>query len=257
MDPVCHCPLDRVENKLPKCLTCRGNANPRAALDKALLWLGEWMGRNFTERVPIIIDSGRGCQAWIRLADIPLNDKMKHGEISDVGVTRFTVRRANGYWLAQLDKKLGLCFGCKIDTSVSDLPRVMRCPGTVNIKTGKTATFIVASIEVFVGLSTLLVNGTPEPTFAIPDGPSGLAADITWQDAFPHLTKMAQDYLRFGQEEPGRHKVMWHTAKKLQEIGCYREEARKALRWANRLRGKEAKLPPDQVEHALDTAFGA
>jgi hypothetical protein len=49
---------------------------------------------------------------------------------------------------------------------------------------------------------------------------------------------------------------MWHTAKKLQELGCSREEARKALRWANRLKGKEAALPRDQVEHALATAYG-
>jgi len=220
------------------------------ALEEALLWLGEWMGTDFKRRRPIIIDSGRGRQAWIRLGDYPFD-----GEYTP-RVDRSMARRANGYWLKKLDERLGMCHGCRIDTSVSDLPRVMRCPGTINMKTGRQARFVEWPDTVFEGLGTRLIVGTPKRFLVDPEPPTGVAAGQEWTSVFQHLTLMAQNYLRFGQEEPGRHKVMWHTAKKFQELGVLKEEARKALRWANRLKGKEAKLPLDQVEHALNTAYG-
>jgi hypothetical protein len=227
--------------------------DPERALDEALLWLGEWTGTDFVRERPIIIDSGRGRQAWIRLEDVPLHDfKAPEG-----ATTRGVARRSNGYWLKTLDEKLGMCHGCRIDTSVSDLPRVMRCPGTINMKTGRQARFVEWPATVFVGLAKKLVDGTPKRFLVDPDPVQGLAAGLEWTTVFPHLTQMAQNYLRYGQDEPGRHKVMWHTAKKLSELGCSKEEARKALRWANTLKGKEMKLPLDQVEHALNTAYGA
>jgi len=236
--------------------------NAENALSVALLWFGEWMGWDFDAHKgmrPIIIDSGRGMQAWIRLEDIALDDVTVNIGISTqrrVFLSRMVARRANGYWLKKLDEKLGVCHGCRIDTSVSDLPRVMRCPGTVNVKTGRTAEFVHATDYVFKGLAELIVSGTPSAALTDPEPPTDLEAGLPWQEVFPHLTRMAQTYLSQGQEEPGRHKVMWHTAKKLHELGVTRQEARKALRWANALKGEDAALPPDQVKHALDTAYG-
>lgn len=199
------------------------------------------------------------------MEDVVLDDNFGEGRIvgaaepgggSTEVIHRGTVRRVNGYWLKKLDERLGVTNGCRIDTSVSDLPRVMRCPGTINIKTGREAQFIEATDYVQRGLAHLLVTGTPPKALRDPTPTKGVAAGQTWQRVFPHLTRMAQLYLSQGQEEPGRHKVMWHTAKKLQELGVLREEARKALRWANKLKGKEEALPTDQIEHALDTAYG-
>lgn len=221
----------------------------KAALDAALYLLGKWLKEDFSvERGvrPIIIDSGRGMQAWIRLNDLVLDERM-----------RSIARRVNGFWLKKLDAELGLTHGCRIDTSVSDLPRVMRCPGTVNIKTGRMAKFVNTSAHVYTGLAERMHAQVPEKALTDPDVPEGVAPGQPWQFVYHHLTITAQTYLTQGQAEPGRHRAMWHTAKKLFELGVTRREARKALTWANRLQGEEEELEPEQIEHALDTSYGA
>jgi len=221
--------------------------NAQAALDEALLWLGAWVGRDFSMYPPITIDSGRGRQAWIRLQDVPLDD-------SGENVHPRVARAVNGYWLKKLDERLGLVHGCRVDTSVADLCRPMRCPGTVNQKTGRQANFIVRTGHVFRGLETLLTVGTPKEVTAAPPVTVSRPG-LSWQKAFSSLTLTAQTYLLHGQEEPGRHKTMFHTAKKLQEVGCTRESVRRAITYANSLRGEDSALETKDIEHALDTAF--
>jgi len=268
MDPVCFCTEEQKgKRKAQRCGTCRGKADPAAALGEALACFGKWVGLDFVnipDQRPIVIDSGRGCQAWIRLGDVLLRDDpgiAPLGRIVDLSgwldevVSRSTVRRTHSHWLKRLDAALGVRYGCRLDTSVSDLPRVMRCPGTINVKTGRMAKFIVATHRKFPGLARTLVEGTPVSVFIEPEV-GEVAPGQPWQMVFSHLTRSAQDYLLYGQEEPGRHKVMWHTARKFQEVGVTRPEARRALIWANALKGEEEELPTDQVEHALNTAYG-
>jgi len=240
--------------------------DPEPALEEALLWLGEWAGRNFApggDRRPLIIDSGRGRQAWVRLGD---HELMPDGQVeittvhSDFGsvfdVTswdRRTVRKTCGYWLSKVAEKVGLCHGCKLDTSTSDLPRPMRMPGTYNQKTGRMARIVEPGVT-FHGLGHLLVAGTPDSVLKEPDVVP-LQPGLRWQHALHKLTLSSKTYLKEGHAEPGRHKVMWHTARKLHELGISREEARRALTQANRLKGESEELGADQIEHALDTAF--
>lgn len=220
--------------------------DPAPALEEALLWLGEWHGRDFGLHRPFIIDSGRGRQAWVRLEDIVL-DGVEDG--------RRIARKVNGYWLTRLTDKLGMCHGCKVDTSTSDLPRPMRMPGTFNQKTGRMARIIEPSPIIFGGLASLMRIGTPDKILVEPDVVP-IAPGLPWQMAAHRLTLTAKTYLKEGQDEPGRHKVMWHTARKLHELGVSRAEARKALTQANKLRGESQELGAQEIEHALDTAEG-
>lgn len=228
-----------------------------AALEEALLWLGEWNGRDFARRRPLIIDSGRGRQAWIRLADVPLAETLDFFTDLPVShlVERKVARKVNGYWLKRLTDHLGMCHGCKVDTSTSDLPRPMRMPGTFNQKTGRMARIVENTPIVFGGLAELLTTGTPVEVIREPDVVP-IAPGLPWQMAMHRLTLTAKEYLKHGQDEPGRHKIAWHTAKKLYELGVSRAEARKALTQANKKRGPSQELSPEEIEHALDTAEG-
>lgn len=239
VDPVCMNPAKHGK----KCNTCWKKAAPALAMDFALLWLGEWLGRDFNKQKPIIIDSGRGMQAWVRLGDVELDEH-----------TRRTARRVNGYWLSRLDEKMGTMHGCRIDTSVSDLPRLMRMPGTRNIKTKRVADFVEPSAVVFSGLESLLVTGTP-PNRLVEPAVGEVKPGRSWKAVFPELTRMAQQYLTLGKEEPGRHETVWHTVKKLHEVGVTKEETRKAITRANALRGEDEALEPIELENALKTVY--
>lgn len=254
-DPVCGCPKsDDPLDEDEKCVTCLGQAAPLQALDVGLRLLEQWLWFDFHGQPPIIIDSGRGAQAWIRLDDWTLNDSGDSLGL-DESIDRKVARKVTGYWLKRLAEFVGYSHGCRVDTSTSDLPRVMRCPGTVNQKTGRLALFEIASTCRYDGITQRLVDGVP-PAAMVDPVVEGVVPGQKWTKVFPHLTKTAQDYLKFGQVEPGRHKVMWHTAKKLQELGVTREEAYRALARANALRGRDEELEADQIGHALDTAYG-
>lgn len=254
MDPVCMCPPG---SKIKLCRMCLGKAEPVEALHSALYWLGDWVNRDLetSNGNCIMIDSGRGAQAWIRLADIPLVDTITPGERTSLAITRKAARKSMGFWLKRLAEKLGDCYGCRLDTCTSDLPRVMRVPGTPNVKTGKLATFLTAALQIHDGLAEQLVSLTPERVFHEPD-PGQFPPGTPWQLAVTKLTKKAQDYLLKGKQDPGRHETMWHTCQKLFEVGIERAETRKALQWANSLLGPDLELPPEQIETDLDQVYG-
>lgn len=233
--------------------------NPHLAMGDALMWLDEWLGRKLS---PVVIDSGRGMQAWIRLEDILFDDLDPCTSINGIyyyngqpiSMRRRIARLTMRHWLDKLDKKIGEVGGCRIDTTCSDLPRVMRCPGTMNVKTGRRASILSGQQFIHGGLATLLVTGVPPEKFRVDPVPS-LPAGSEWQDVFVHLTVKAQSYLTRGKVDPGRHETMWHTARNLAERGLTRDATRRALQWANSRQGPDKELTIADIDHALDTAF--
>lgn len=202
--------------------------NAMAALDECLLRLSDWAGKDLRLTNVLVVDSGRGAQAWIRLDDIELDEFT--GRFHPDNESRLTVRKTMGYWLNKLANRVGLIHGCKLDTSCSDLPRVMRCPGTINQKTGRMARLVNSGNEHY-GLAALLITGTPKEVFYEPP-PS--VEGRTWQQAKPSLTRTASDFLRDGHEEPGRHKTAVATVLSLRDSGVSSDEALKAVIWGNR-----------------------
>ena len=224
------------------------NAVPTLALEETLKIFGGWCGRDLVEKYrPTIIDSGRGVQAWLRTDDFEF-------QADDPTLSRKVVRRIVGYWLKRLSDRLGLAHGCKLDTSCSDLPRVMRIPGTVNIKTGTVTKLLHAQERPFPWLIPFLHAGCPreatEEVYHVP------CPGLPWQMAFTKLTPTAQRYIQNGKEEPGRHSAAFHVAKSFQELGIDRNEARKALRIGNPRLGPSNEMATKDLEHALDSAYG-
>lgn len=253
LDPICHCPPLIPDVEFIKCITCCGLADPSKALEELLRILGGYAGRDLFKNGPTIIDSGRGLQAWLRTDDKKLEDEGEFTPFEDI-CTRLAARKSMGYWLNKILKRSGLVYGCKLDTSCSDLPRVMRLPGTVNLKTGKPSAVLQEQSSPYPWLTPFLIAGTPKNVLVEPPPREHLG--LTWQSAFGKLTRSAQQYLLHGHEEPGRHKMAFHTAKCLCELGVAREQAEKALLWANKLAGEDQELSHGEVQHCLETAFG-
>ena len=215
---------------------------PEYVMHQSLSLLRGWLSLDSLD--PVIIDSGRGMQAWIRLSDTEFNETM----------TRKRARKAMGYWLKRLHDEIGLMHGCKIDTATSDLPRLMRCPMTRNTKTGRKTSIVSVGAQSHPGLDETLCSMVPESVYNEPE--VGMyKTGRKWQLAFSDLTRTAQSYLQHGQEEPGRHKAMWHTARKLAEVGCERSETYRAIVRANSLMGEDNMLPVIEIERALDKIY--
>lgn len=215
----------------------------------------DWMRNQFSlDGPPIIIDSGRGRQLWYRIKDNPLN----HAAIAESleGTTPAGhARRAMRYWLSRIADAMPEDTGCKIDPTVSDLPRVMRCPGTVNLKTGRTAKFVNEMTCIFDSLGHKLISGTPEESLAYE--PRGVVSSSkTWKEAYPFLTWTCRRYLIEGKSEPGRHTALWLLVKNLHEHGVEQEQAEDAASYANMLRGTDEALPTREVEKIITQVYG-
>jgi len=214
------------------------------ALEEVLAKFSGYVGRDLFKKPPTIINSGRGIQVWVRGVDKELNEDFPHK----------LPRRMMSYWLHLFHRRLGKIHGCELDVSVSDLPRPMRMPGTTNTKTGRTASILSLQAKPFPWLFPFFIAGTPNE--ATRDQIIISMPGVKWQMVANKLSSQAaRRYLSLGQCEPGRHKVMWHTARCLFEVGVSKEEAFKALSWANKLKGPEEELDFSSIQHALETAY--
>lgn len=190
---------------------------------------------------PTIVYSGRGVQAWIRLEDIWFDDDdpavpdngfyLNPSDGKILTMKRRVARLAMANALRAVAKTYGTVAGCRLDTSVSDLPRVMRMPGTANQKTGRMS-LITRVGGPNIPVAKWLVDATPAKAFEIVEI-DPIEGGIPWQGAVSRLTLTAANFIRYGTEEPGRHRTVWQTLMSLRDHGVLEDEARKAVNWGN------------------------
>lgn len=221
-----------------------------ADLDAATRGLTELVKSYFGLRhlAPHIVFSGRGQQLWYQIrrrslrADIgtPLQwpipaDLLVMADVEPLPVVRTVdapraVRLVQRYWSDFFSRRLAVP-NVTVDLSCVDLPRVMRCPGTVNATSGAIASIIRTGNPENAGLAHAMLQYVPIAVFDPPPEPPPALAGRPWQAYIPHLTRTAADFLTRGASEPGRHKAVSAAVKSLCDAGCPREEALKAVRW--------------------------
>ena len=158
------------------------------------------------------IDSGRGIQGLYAIKPLELTAHTRYG------ASQFMSRLFH-----TLFRDIGETLGCVLDTSCSDLPRVMRMPYTINQKTGRRTHFVGKPSQDF---SLTKIPDLPEPTEDTPviENAGG------WIDFMPYLTVAARCFIQGGHPEPGRHKAAAAGMLSLKEKGATYSQTISALR---------------------------
>ena len=165
---------------------------------------------------PDRVDSGRGRQLWLRFDPVPVPTQEEKSQW----------RRAVGAFLHRLDQDLGVVGGCRIDTSCCDLPRLVRLPGTINTKTGRTAQFLgIGQADSRIRTSILERFGVS----SAPQRPTSQCARDNWKPLFHMLSGRAKAFLSAGCGEPGRHAAAFATAASMRDLGASYEATERAV----------------------------
>lgn len=112
--------------------------------------------------------------------------------------------------------------GWRVDTTCSDLARVVRCPGSVNQRTGKRAVVerLAPDLPRFTSDDLMpYISPEPEPVIA------QFTESVRFIDVLPHLNGRARQFIQSGVESPGRHAACFATCKQLHELGLPRATA--------------------------------
>jgi len=158
------------------------------------------------------IFTGRGYQLWVPVLK---DDSTVQQVLPDMA---YHYEHLNRCFLSYVESLMTDSPGWIIDRSCSDLARVVRCPGSINQKTGKMASVISYPDRVPLKpyhLEAIAKEYTP-PDPPVKDVPER-RSDISW--VLPHLTVLAKEFLFNGVERPGRHAACYHTIKLLHELG--------------------------------------
>lgn len=239
-------------------------ADPMEALAKAESLLKAQFGLTKLSRV--IIDSGRGVQAWYPLGPIPTNDVFRAHtdplprlfELEDVPsvvkemLVGEAASRAMSYWLGWLNERMGGTYsGCNIDTSVSDLPRVMRLPFTINQKTGRRSSILECSSGVNVSLAEKLLTYAPYSLWK--SKPILNISFSDWASFIPYMTRGGRIFVTEGSTEPGRHRAAASALLSLLELGCSKNQIKAALYFGGKL--CTPVLPDSEIDPMVDRRF--
>jgi len=224
------------------------DSDPFAALEDFLRYYHHRLGVKLR---PHVIFSGRGVQAWLPFwTPVATTRKVQIGEWE--GTMGEIVPRVQSYWLHHASDRVGKVYGCTLDPAVADLPRVMRVPGTVNVKSGALAKWIRQG-ESSTVLADLLVKYADEKQIIPPPAPQFIPGR-TWQFYVPLLNWSGHRYLTVGGELGARHDMAVKAAKNLYEVGCDEDQARAALSWGNKLSSPEP-LGQEEMDQILRSVY--
>ena len=124
----------------------------------------------------------------------------------------------------------------------------MRCPGTINIATGRK-TYLLEDGEEHPSLAQLLVESVPAEDLV--ERKIVYTPGRKWQQIVGKLTRTAAYFLKYGTEEPGRHKTISATLKSLKENGVTAVRALAAVQDGNE------KTTPPLAQHELERMVDA
>lgn len=189
------------------------------------------------------IFSGRGYQFWLPVAgpgDWCVGDFSEFMDQAE--------RITQGYLRQLVTDSMLWCPGWKVDTTCSDLPRVVRCPGSVNQRTGKRAVFEKMATSC-VAVEHLQPYALLVPLPADVVKPVGGISNLL--DLLPHLNVRARTFVLEGAESPGRHSACYATCKNMQELGVSASDALDWLVWGARM----CMLPFRDVEKIVKQVY--
>lgn len=146
--------------------------------------------------------SGRGYQCWMAVEGLESKPRAE-------AIMRGYLRHLNTgieSWAP----------GWRVDTSCADLARVVRCPGSVNQKSGRRATLDHISRALMPQAEYLDFE---EPA-ALPPETSAASTKLTsFEAVLPYLTVTSRRFFLEGISHPGRHSAAFHATKQLWELG--------------------------------------
>ncbi len=187
------------------------------------------------EGCPHVIYSGRGYQAWFPFDPMPVVDRIPG-----------SIPAAHAWWI---EKHSFPSHGCVLDSAVSDLPRIMRCPGTTNTRTGRMARIIREGTTI----PDLGIRALGDAPMFTPPTPPQVKPGRSWQTYIPHLTFSAMRFLGQGAAKGERHNEAVKAIKSLFEHGCEEDQAREALRWGSQL--SEERLGEEEIEQIVRSVY--
>lgn len=154
--------------------------------------------------------TGRGIQAWLQIEPYRFDT-----------ADRATVERGMSAFLHQLAREWENKHNLIVDTTTSDLARVVRCPGSVNQDTGNHAKILFTGSRKPLALEIItMAIKSPESAVKMETGAKNL------REALPHLNDLTTGFLTRGSYFPRRHHDAFAAAKNLQEVGIPLDKAR-------------------------------
>ena len=184
------------------------------------------------------IFSGRGYQYWL-----PLEPPIGFGDFAE----EYIERLMQGYLHALTETVDEWAPGWIVDTSCSDLARVVRCPGSVNQKTGKRSEVLELKQPGY-GVAWHAFEQYEVPAYTAPAAPI-LKDSADLLTVLPHLNINARRFILEGVSSPGRHRACYATCKTLHELGV---PAGRALEWLLIGAGKSYECAPHIRPKPLD-----